>query len=162
MAEPTPSSNPPAGDSSTDLPAAQADTSGVVDADDSGDAVVGTIVLEEIVSDARVGPVRTGSPFAKDPPVVLMRARAAIQMRREFEAGLWRMTAGGAVLSAAILVPFGLIALWFFQIGALMISGLGGFTSLLGLTSIHSKWSLGLLIVHLSLFIGTFWRVLQG
>ncbi|WP_153559125.1 hypothetical protein [Roseimaritima sediminicola] len=129
---------------------------------ESGESFIeATVVREEIVSDARVGIVRTGSPFVTDPPIVAIRAGAALQMRREFEAGLWRVTAGSAVLAAGMLVAFGLIALGVFPTGALLIAGLGILMSLLGLTSIYPKWALALLLAHVGIFVSTFWRSLQ-
>lgn len=111
----------------------------------------------DAVPEARRGPVRTGSPFAKDPPEVFLRAREAVRMRMEFEAGLLRVSAGGAVLSAGVLIGFAIPALIFFPLGALLVTGLGGLMSLFGLLSLYQRWAMTLLLVHVGLFAGSFY-----
>lgn len=97
--------------------------------------------------------VRQGSPFAHDPPQVEQRARAYAQRSRPFQASLWTFTAGGAVLSAALLVPIGLVSFWFFPGGAVAVAVLGGMMGLMGLSSLHPRRSLGLLAVHMAIFL---------
>ncbi|WP_157609848.1 hypothetical protein [Roseimaritima ulvae] len=127
----------------------------------SDEAIVATLVDDPSIQQARTGEVRTGSPFVVDPPAVRQRAAAALKMRREFEAGLWRLTAASAVIAAGMLVVFAAIAFWVFQTGALLIAGLGGVMSLLGLTSIYPRWAFSLLLIHTGLFVGTFWLTMR-
>lgn len=143
----------------TDAATTDGDPTDAAEKDD--DTIVATLIQEDIVEEPRVGVVRTGSPFVVDPPAVKRRAAAAIKMRQEFEAGLWRLTAGSAVIAAGMLVLFAAVAFWVFQTGAILIAGLGGVMSLLGLTSMYPKWALGFLLIHVGLFVGTFWLSMQ-
>lgn len=124
---------------------------------DSADVFVATLAD----GDVHAKPIRTGSPFVSDPPEVYARARLAIQMRREFEAGMWRNTASGATLASGLLLFFVVVAMWVFPTGALLIAGLGGVMGLLGLTSVYPRWSLGFLLGHVGLFVATFWRTVS-
>lgn len=130
--------------------------------EDSDQEFVAKVVPEDVAPLARVGPVRTGSPFKRDPPAVMIRAREVIRMRREFEAGIWRITAGGAALAAGMLIAFATASLAFFPRGVLLIAGLGGVMSLLGLTSLYPKWSLGFLLAHVALFVGSFYASFEA
>ncbi|TWU42470.1 hypothetical protein [Novipirellula artificiosorum] len=97
-------------------------------------------------------PIRRGSPFATDPP---MMASAAVINPEDvyFQATPLRYTAMGAVAASAMVLFFAAAAAWWFPTGGAMIAGLGCMLSIAGLYSHRRKTAAALLAIHLMLFM---------
>lgn len=98
--------------------------------------------------------VRVGSPFAVDPPPLLVA--------RPFEAvidgGPLRYTATSAVAATVMVLGFAAAAAWWFPAGGTMIAALGCVLSIFGLYSNYRYTAGCLLLLHLALFIASYGR----
>jgi hypothetical protein len=131
---------------------------------------------EEEIFEARVvnplsteAGIRYGSPFAVDPqpgpqsdgqgisgsPAVPESGAAAA-----FEAGVANETAAGGVIAATVILPLAGIALWLFPLGGMLISGLGGALSVIGLTTRRQRWSAGVLVIHICVFVAAYFKMI--
>ncbi|XZE53146.1 hypothetical protein SH139x_004868 [Planctomycetaceae bacterium SH139] len=119
-------------------------------------------------STAQAG-IRYGSPFAVDPQpghhydgqgiaaaTVVPESGAAAA----FEAGVANETAAGGVIAATVILPLAGIALWLFPLGGMIISGLGVALSVIGLTTRRQRWSTGVLVIHICVFVAAYFRMI--
>ncbi len=114
---------------------------------------------EELAAGVDSAPVRRGSPFAHEPRGLRRQVAGEAAASASFEAGLRTVTAGGGVLSAAILLPIGLAACGFFPGGAVAVAILGGVMSVFGLSSLYPRWALSGLGLHIAIFLLAEWRI---
>ncbi|WP_164101730.1 hypothetical protein [Candidatus Laterigemmans baculatus] len=112
--------------------------------------------------------VRTGSPFAVDPPPPVPRAEAS---RTELEAAASIDVGGagdagvpidagasvaaemarGGILAGWLMLPFALTTAWGFPFGGVLIAGLGSVLSLFGCAAPRPRWAIVGLLLHLTL-----------
>ncbi len=105
-------------------------------------------------------PIRTGSPFAVDPPEAFILATSR-PVEVLMDVGPIRYTAMGAVAAAGMLLAFAGVAAWWFPVGGTMIAALGCVLSIFGLYSPYRYTSVVLLTCHLALFITSYARSLS-
>jgi len=111
------------------------------------------------------GAIRVGSPFAVDPPEIEPMLAAATRVYSGpslYDLGPLRYTAMGSVAAAALVVGFGAAAAWWFPSGGTIIATLGCGLALFGMVSVYRFTSSFLLLVHLSLFVLSFFRSVSG
>ena len=104
-------------------------------------------------------PIRVGSPFAVDPidPLVGIPVK---QIEPFLDVGPIRYTAMGAVAASIMVLGFAGTAAWWFPTGGALIAALGCVLSIFGLYSTYRFTSVGLLAVHLCLFVVSYGRSL--
>jgi hypothetical protein len=119
------------------------------DDDPTGDPYTGdeSPVVAQLVDEAESS-VRTGSPFASEPLVADVPHRV-----EEVIDGPLRYTASGAVAAAAMVLAFAAAAAWWFPAGGTMIAALGCVLSIFGLYSTQRIAAIGILSLHLGLFV---------
>lgn len=106
--------------------------------------------------------VRVGSPFAIDPPELALADGPWPADRGGFDdAGPLRYTAMGAAAASAMVVAFAAASLAWFPAGGVLIALLGCSLAIGGLFSRHRLASMGLLVIHLGLFIANYSKTLQ-
>ncbi len=106
--------------------------------------------------------VRVGSPFAVDPPELsLSYASFPIDRGGFDDAGPMRYTAMGAVGASAMVVGFAAVSLMWFPVGGVLIALLGSALAVFGLFSSYRYSAMGLLAVHLGLFVANYLKSLQ-
>lgn len=112
--------------------------------------------------DADGAVVRVGSPFAVDPPELAFQYASFPTDRGGFDdAGPLRYTAMGAVAASAMVVAFAAASVAWFPAGGVMIALLGCALAIFGLFSSYRLAAMGLLVVHLGLFVANYWQTLQ-
>lgn len=102
--------------------------------------------------------VRVGSPFAVD-PVLANTANRPIEVL--YDVGPIRYTAMGAVAASIMVVGFGTAAAFWFPSGGALIAALGCVLSIFGLYSHYRYVALGLLTLHLCLFVYSYGQSLS-
>lgn len=131
---------------------------------------------EEEIFEARVvdpspteAGIRYGSPFAIDPQPAPhydgegIAGGAAVPesgAAAAFEAGVANETAAGGVVAATVILPLAGIALWLFPLGGMLISGLGGALGVIGLTTRRQRWSAGVLVIHICVFVAAYFKMI--
>jgi hypothetical protein len=99
--------------------------------------------------------IRIGSPFAIDPAVPFQTAK---QIEAFYDVSPLRYTAMGAVAASCLVLCFGAAAAWWFPSGGVLIAALGCGLSLFGMASVYRYSSIGLLMIHLGLFLFSYSR----
>lgn len=102
-------------------------------------------------------PIRMGSPFAVDP----LPATPIKRIEPFHDVGPLRYTALGAVAASLMVLGFVAAAAWWFPAGGALIAALGCVLSIFGLYSTYRRPALGLLAVHLCLFVLCYVRSLS-
>ncbi|MEM8666196.1 MAG: hypothetical protein AAGG48_01685 [Planctomycetota bacterium] len=98
--------------------------------------------------------IRYGSPFAIDP----LFAATNRPIEPFYDVGPIRYTAMGAVAASVMVMVFGLVAVWWFPSGGALIAALGCVLSIFGMYSAFRGTAVGLLAVHLILFVLSYGR----
>jgi hypothetical protein len=102
--------------------------------------------------------IRTGSPFAVDPPET--PPAAADESPELWEDGVLTYTALGAILASSVVTLFAAAALWWFPGGGIVVAALGCGLALFGLYSPRRLTSGCLLAIHLGLFFASYLQFL--
>ena len=100
-------------------------------------------------------PVRRGSPFRVDPLDLPEFYERPVELIVD---GALRYTAMGAVTAAVVVAAFGAASAWWFPAGGTMIAALGCVLSIFGLYSNLKLTSVGMLSVHLAIFVVSYGR----
>ena len=103
------------------------------------------------------GTIRVGSPFAVD-PVIPVVVSGPVEIL--YDVGPMRYTAMGSVAASLMVVFFAVAGVIWFPAGGALIAGLGCVLSIFGLYSSYRYTALSLLLVHLSIFVLTYFRSL--
>ena len=104
-------------------------------------------------------PIRIGSPFAVD-PIDPLAGIPAKRIEPFLDVGPIRYTAMGAVAASVMVLGFAGAAAWWFPTGGALIAALGCALSIFGLYSTYRFTSVGLLAIHLCLFVVSYGRSL--
>ena len=107
----------------------------------------------------QASPIRVGSPFAVD-PIDPLAGLPAKKIEPFLDVGPIRYTAMGAVAASLMVVGFAAAAAWWFPTGGALIAALGCVLSIFGLYSTYRFTSVGLLAIHLGLFVVSYGRSL--
>jgi len=102
--------------------------------------------------------IRTGSPFAVDPPET--PPAVADESPELWEDGVLTYTALGATLASSVVTLFAAAALWWFPGGGIVVAALGCGLALFGLCSPRRLASGCLLAIHLGLFFASYLQFL--
>lgn len=97
--------------------------------------------------------IRVGSPFAMDPLPAESRP-----IEPFYDVGPIRYTAMGSVAASIMVLGFAIAAAWWFPSGGALIAALGCVLSIFGMYSAFRLTSVGLLAVHLMLFVVSYGR----
>ncbi len=110
--------------------------------------------------------IRRGSPFAaamNTPPDAALESQLdpAVQLDPFADfAGVGTETAKGGVLASVLLIPIAGVSTWWFPLGGILISGLGGGLGMLGLASRRPIRAMISMLLHVLLFCAAYWRFL--
>ncbi|QDT07261.1 hypothetical protein K227x_56880 [Rubripirellula lacrimiformis] len=99
--------------------------------------------------------IRVGSPFAGDPVPLHPVVQPVVDVSPI------RYTAMGAVAASVMVVGFATAAFWWFPAGGIVVAALGCVLSIFGIFSSYRLAAMGLLAIHLFLFVANYGQVLQ-
>ncbi|MGB7325501.1 MAG: hypothetical protein WBD31_11575 [Rubripirellula sp.] len=108
--------------------------------------------------------IRIGSPFAVDPvaaDAISGDPMAPAVIEPVMDVGPLRYTAMGATAASAMVVGFAAAAWGWFPAGGAAIAALGCGLSIFGMFSVYRFTSMGLLSVHLFLFVANYGQALK-
>ncbi|TWU49126.1 hypothetical protein [Rubripirellula reticaptiva] len=109
--------------------------------------------------------IRIGSPFAVDPvaadPISGDLTASPTVIEPVMDVGSLRYTAMGATAASAMVVGFAAAAWGWFPAGGAAIAALGCGLSIFGMFSVYRFTAMGLLAVHLFLFVANYGQALK-
>jgi hypothetical protein len=138
---------------------------------ESGDNSDSTLPIAATLIDEQG--VRRGSPFAASKQIPqdtaaesqALDGKAQLDSAAELDpladfAGVGTETAKGGVWASILLVPMAAVSTWWFPLGGILISGLGGGLGMMGIASQRPLRAMIFMLVHVLLFCTAYWRFL--